>query len=192
MALGVVIFTTIDAGSGTAALIAYIAVFGFGFGLAAQPLTDTVMAAVPVEDAGIGSAVNDVSRELGSALGIAILGAIVSGLYRGNVSDRLDGQVPDEVVELANEGIGVLGVASQELPAPVATTAVTEANAAFIDAMTTGFWFSVAFLTAGIATALFLLPNRSRAGQALRVEQPVPPTIEPEPRAAERELISVG
>ena len=143
------------------------------------------------------AAVRDSGVQLGFALqsryaSFAILGAIVSGLYRGNVSDRLDGQVPDEVVELANEGIGVLGVASQELPAPVATTAVTEANAAFIDAMTTGFWFSVAFLTAGIATALFLLPNRSRAGQALRVEQPVPATIEPEPRAAERELISVG
>ncbi|HJN93627.1 MAG TPA: MFS transporter, partial [Dehalococcoidia bacterium] len=56
--------------------------FGFGGGMALAPLTDTVMAAVPVNVAGIGSAVNDVSRELGAALGIAITGSIVSGIYR--------------------------------------------------------------------------------------------------------------
>lgn len=51
MAFGTVLFTGVDATTGTLSLILYIMVFGFGFGLAALPLTDTVMAAVPVEDA---------------------------------------------------------------------------------------------------------------------------------------------
>jgi MFS family permease len=51
---------------GVLQVIAPLALFGFGGGLVLAPLTDTVMAAVPVEDAGVGSAVNDVSRELGA------------------------------------------------------------------------------------------------------------------------------
>jgi hypothetical protein len=51
-----------------------------------------VMAAVPVDDAGVGSALNDVSRELGSALGIAAVGSFVSSLYRANLDVLLAGQ----------------------------------------------------------------------------------------------------
>lgn len=170
MAFGTYLFTGVDATSETLPLIVYIMVFGFGFGLAAQPLTDTVMAAVPLEDAGIGSAVNDVSRELGSALGVAILGSIVSGLYRGNVESELAGQVPDEVIDLAGEGIGVITVAAGELPAEVAAATFTGANQAFIDAMTTGFWFSIGFLVIGLLVSLTMLPNRSRDEQALRID----------------------
>jgi EmrB/QacA subfamily drug resistance transporter len=170
MALGVVLFTTVDIGTSALSSIVYIMVFGFGFGLASQPLTDTVMAAVPVEDAGIGSAVNDVSRELGSALGIAILGSIVSSFYRSNIESELDGQVPDELIEMAGEGLGVLGVASQELEPDVAATLVSAANTAFIDAMTSGFWFSFGFLGLGVLASLVLLPKRSRDVQVVRVE----------------------
>jgi len=104
MAIGTALFTGVTGATEASTLITFIMIFGFGFGLAAQPLTDTVMAAVPVEDAGIGSAVNDVSRELGSAMGVAILGSIVSALYRSNVSTALDGQVPGDVVDAAREG----------------------------------------------------------------------------------------
>jgi len=180
MALGIALFTGVDATTGAATSIAYIMVFGFGFGLAAQPLTDTVMAAVPVEDAGIGSAVNDVSRELGSALGVAILGSIVSGLYRGNVEEQLVGRVPDEVIELAGEGIGVIGVAAQELPADVATTALTAASGSFIDAMTTGFWFSFGFLALGAVVSALLLPNESREAQVVRIADDGSNTVAPQ------------
>jgi EmrB/QacA subfamily drug resistance transporter len=178
MALGTALFTGVDAGTDALSLIAFIMVFGFGFGLAAQPLTDTVMAAVPVEDAGIGSAVNDVSRELGSALGVAILGSIVSSFYRGNVEADLAGQVPDDVVELASEGLGVIGVAAQQLPGDVAGTAVAGANQAFIDAMTNGFWFSVAFLGLGLAVSLTMLPDRVRRAQAIRAVEPIDLEVE--------------
>ncbi|MFT7476617.1 MAG: hypothetical protein ACI81L_003574, partial [Verrucomicrobiales bacterium] len=173
MALGVILFTTVDEGTAALSSIGYIMVFGFGFGLASQPLTDTVMAAVPIEDAGIGSAVNDVSRELGSALGIAILGSIVSSFYRSNIETELAGQVPDELIEVAGEGLGVLGVAAQQLEPDVAATLVSGANTAFIDAMTAGFWLSAGFLGIGVLTSLFLLPKRSREDQVIRDEPSV-------------------
>ena len=62
--------------------------FGLGAGLGMPAMTDTVMAAVPERDAGVGSALNDVSRQLGGALGVAIIGSVVNDAYRSNLADH--------------------------------------------------------------------------------------------------------
>ncbi len=170
MATAIALLTRFDADTSTWSAIFHIALFGFGFGLGVQPMTDSVMASVPVEDAGIGSAVNDVSRELGSALGVAIVGAFVSGLYRSNVADELDGVLPDEVVELAGEGLGVAGLAARELEPGQAAALVDGTSRAFIDAMTAGFWLSAACLAAGVVMVLRLVPTTSRTDQVAREE----------------------
>ena len=170
MGVGVILLTAIAADSSTWSLIGRVMVVGFGFGLAAQPLTDTVMAAVPVEDAGIGSAVNDVSRELGSALGVAIIGSVVSHLYRTNVNENLGGTVPSEIVRVAGEGVGIARVAVQSLDPSVAARSIAGANTAFTDAMTSGFWISAGFIAVGLLSSLFLLPNKVRATQVTRNE----------------------
>ena len=87
MTVATALFTGVDAGWEALTAIALITLFGFGFGLGMPALTDAVMASVPIEDAGVGSAVNDVSRELGSALGVAVIGSFISSLYRSNVED---------------------------------------------------------------------------------------------------------
>jgi DHA2 family multidrug resistance protein-like MFS transporter len=142
--------------------------FGFGFGLGMPSLTDMVMASVPVEDAGVGSAVNDVSRELGSALGVAILGSFISSIYRSNVEDELGGQVSAEVIESAKEGIGVVAATVPSLPADVGATTFEGASTAFVDAMNSGFWFSAAVLATGVGLAAWLLPNQARMEQVER------------------------
>ena len=65
------------------------------------------MAAVPERDAGVASAVNDVSREFGGALGIATIGSIVAGFYRSNVENVLPQGVPAELAELVWDHFGV-------------------------------------------------------------------------------------
>ena len=151
------------------------------------------MASVPVEDAGVGSAVNDVSRELGSALGVAAIGSFISSIYRGNVEDRLDGVVDGSVVEAAKEGLGVLGGQAEALPADVALTAIGESSGAFVDAMNSGFWLSAAVLAAGAVLAYTLLPAVSRVEQVERGDEPDPdrtadrnPVGDPRPRAHPR------
>ena len=164
---GLVWLSAVDASSSFTYIAIGLAAFGFGGGMALAPLTDTVMAAVPVNDAGIGSAVNDVSRELGAALGIAIVGSFVGSIYRGNVEDRLDGGVDPEIVQTTSEGIGVAVVAAQSLPADIAATVVGAANDAFVDAFTTGLLISAGFMAAATLAAVVLLPNRMRETQAL-------------------------
>jgi EmrB/QacA subfamily drug resistance transporter len=177
MTAAVLILATVSADWSAGIEIATIMLFGFGFGLGMPSLTDMVMASVPVEDAGVGSAVNDVARELGSALGVAVLGTFISGIYRSNVQAELEGQVPDEVVEAATEGIGVVAGALPSLPPDVASVTFEGASAAFIDAMNLGFFFSAAVLASGVGLAAWLLPNQARTDQVLR-EAEVDPTPE--------------
>ena len=59
---------------------------GVGMGLAMAPATDSIMGSLPPERAGVGSAVNDTTREIGGALGVAILGSITSASYAASIT----------------------------------------------------------------------------------------------------------
>jgi EmrB/QacA subfamily drug resistance transporter len=166
MIAGVLLLTGIDIESSALSVMIPLGIFGFGAGLGFPALTDTVMAAVPEADAGIGSAVNDVSRELGGALGVATIGSVVSTLYRSNVNDALASRLPDEVVELAGEGIGVASISAANLPEDLGATLVSAANQAFIDAMSTGFRISAALLLTSVVIAFTLIPRHMRTEQA--------------------------
>ena len=76
-----------------------------GMAIVAAPATSGIMNAVPMSKAGVGSAVNDTTRELGGALGIAVFGSIVNSAYRANIDLGGLGLSPSEVAE-AEESIG--------------------------------------------------------------------------------------
>jgi len=172
MAAAMLLFTQVTADWNALTEISVIMLFGFGFGLGMPALTDSIMASVPVEDAGVGSAVNDVSRELGSALGVAILGSFINGIYRADVGDRLEGQVPEEAIELAREGIGVVAAAGDSLSPAVAQTTFETASASFVDAMGSGFFLGAGVMVAAVVAAGTLLPRTARTTQVSRDEDP--------------------
>jgi EmrB/QacA subfamily drug resistance transporter len=180
MIAGILLLTGVGIGTSTVGVIIPLVIFGFGAGLGMPALTDTVMAAIPEADAGIGSAVNDVSRELGGALGVAAIGSFVSSLYRSNVTEALGGVLPPATVELAGENVGVAAASARSLPADVAATVTGAANGAFVDAMTAGFALSAVILIGAVVVALTLVPRRMRTVQAV-VEGPQDPEPGSEP-----------
>ena len=171
--------TRLEVDSGTLSALIPLMLFGVGGGLGMTPLTDTVMAAVPVGDAGVGSAVNDFTRELGAALGIAVIGSIVNGLYRANLGDGLDGAVPGPVADLAGEGIGVAAVVAGQLPAEAGERLLAVANPAFVDALAVGFATSASFLVLAALVSFVGLPKQMRAGQQGPEPQTAPAVLEP-------------
>jgi hypothetical protein len=124
------------------------------------------MAAVPERDAGIGSAVNDVSRQLGGALGVALIGSVVNADYRSNVRAALPATVEPELARVAEDSIGVASQAAAGLPPDAAAALTQAANAAYVDAITSGFVLSAIALGAALVVALTLVPRRMRAAQA--------------------------
>ena len=79
--LGLAVAATIGTSSGYGRLAVALVFMGAGMGLAGAPATESIMGSLPPERANIGSAVNDTTRELGGALGVAIVGSIMSSLY---------------------------------------------------------------------------------------------------------------
>jgi EmrB/QacA subfamily drug resistance transporter len=179
LAMGLALLSFVDADSSTLQIVATMCFFGLAGGLGLVPLTDTVMGAVPVEESGVASAVNDVSRELGAALGVAVVGSAVSGFYRASIEQELAGSLPPEVVHSAGDGLGMVAVIANSLPADAAARLVEASNIAFVDAISLGFLISAAVLVAPITVAAMFLPGRRRATTEAEVVVTIATAVEP-------------
>ena len=160
------VLTLLEVDASFAVPIIGMALFGFGFGIVMPTVTDTIMAAVPVDEAGIGSSMNDTSRELGFALGVAILGSIVTSIYRNDVTEGLADVASSGVVTGVAESLGSLGQVASLLPPEVASAVTIVANQAFVDAMRIGVLAGIGIVGLSIAIALLTMPRRMRTGQA--------------------------
>ena len=89
-AAGLAVAATVGTDTGYGRLAIAFVTMGAGMGLAGAPATESIMNALPAARANIGSAVNDTTRELGGALGVAVVGSVTSALY----TDRLPADVP--------------------------------------------------------------------------------------------------
>ena len=124
-------------------------IIGLGMGLTMTPSTEAITETLPPEKQGVASALNDVSRELGGAVGIALLGSVLSAGYRSAIEPALAG-VPSELAEPASEGIGAaFGVAANAgAEAPIIINA---AKHAFVDGWIQSMWLGV-----GMAAVAFV------------------------------------
>ena len=170
---GMAVFSQIEVGTAYWVPVLGILLFGLGAGIAMPTVTDTIMASVPVNDAGIGSAMNDLSRELGIVIGVAALGSLVSGLYRSDVKTSLDGVVPPATAEQVGDSLGGIGAVTADLPPTVASFVLQTANQSFVDALNVGFLAAAGFVAVALVVAATLLPSRSRTIQANLDDDPI-------------------
>ncbi len=117
-------------------VIAFV-LLGVGMGSTAAVSTGRLMSSVPQSKAGVGSAVNDTTREVGGAFGIAVLGSILNSAYRNGIDVSQLTNVPPEVAGAASESMGGALFASRELAPEFAQTVRSVAATAFTDAFTT-------------------------------------------------------
>ncbi len=137
-----------------------LVLLGAGLSLTAAPATGSIMSAVPAAKAGVGSAVNDTTREVGGALGIAVLGSIASAVYRTAVD--LDGLLlPQPVAAAARESVGAAAGIAESLPGGSVLTA--RAGLAFTEAFNaTSVVAGLVALTAAVAVAAVFTPRAER------------------------------
>ncbi|MEU6531033.1 DHA2 family efflux MFS transporter permease subunit [Streptomyces sp. NPDC046928] len=119
---------------------------GVGMGLSMTPSTEAVTASLPRERQGVASALNDVTREFGTALGVALLGALVSTGYRSAIDDRLHG-VPQDAANTAREGVAnAVEVAGGT--GPHAPDLLQAAHQSFVDGWQRAMWAGAAIMGA--------------------------------------------
>lgn len=132
--------------SGWGVLAGAMCLMGAGSGLAMPAAMSAMMGAIPDEHAGVGSALNDTIQQAGAALGVAILGAVLSSTFTGNM--------PSDASQAARTSIGdALAVAGSTGDKSL----VASAHSAFTDAMSASFLAGAAGVVAAAVLALFLM-----------------------------------
>jgi EmrB/QacA subfamily drug resistance transporter len=138
-----------------------LALFGLGMGCTIAPATDSIMGSLPRDKAGVGSAVNDTTRQTGGALGVAILGSLFSTIYSGGLGD-LPAQLPPQVRSAVGDGIGNAVRAAAQLPPDQAKPVLDVAKSAFTDGFGAATIGAACAVFLGALIALVALPSRPR------------------------------
>ncbi|MCP2266853.1 MFS transporter [Promicromonospora thailandica] len=139
----------VSADGGYLTVLPGLIVLGLGTGLAMTPSTEAITSALPDRQQGVASAINDLTRELGAALGIALLGGLLTAGYQSAIAPRLEG-LPGHLARAANEGVANAFVAGQSA-GPFAERLMSAAADAFVTGWQQAMWVGVA-----LAGALFV------------------------------------
>jgi EmrB/QacA subfamily drug resistance transporter len=155
---GMVAFATLDGGSSYAGLLVAQLILGVGIGLAMTPATNAIVSSLPAAKQGVASAVNDTTREIGTALGIALMGSMFTTGYRHAIDGHLAG-LPAGVAGQAREAPGLALAAAQHLGRGGDALAAA-AGHAFTSGMRLAMVIGAALLMSAAAFVWFRGPDR--------------------------------
>jgi hypothetical protein len=128
------------------------------------PATESIMGSLPRAKAGVGSAMNDTTRQVGGAVGVALLGSILASAFRPKVQDLLHGNVPASLLGKIEDSLGsALGVARDDAAAkPFAGRIIDAAQHSFVSGMHAAVLVAAAIAVIGGIGVVIWLPARAR------------------------------
>ena len=137
-----------------------------GMSLTMAPATESIMSSLPLGKAGVGSAVNDTTRQVGGAMGVAIIGSVLSSIYASNLGDFLagtpiQGRAATGIKESLGAALGVAQNLAKSAP-ELAASLAHAANTAFVDGMQVGILVAAGATFVGAVVAFIWLPARAR------------------------------
>jgi predicted MFS family arabinose efflux permease len=161
LAAGLLLLAQADTSSPVTLVLAAELLMGVGIGAATAPATDSIMGSLPLAHASVGSAVNDTTRVAGGALGVAVLGSVLSSVYRADMDQVAMSGLPGPARDLRSDSLlGALTVAEQA-GGTVGAHLSDVAQAAFVSGMHSAVLVSATIAMCGCLVALAFLPRRS-------------------------------
>jgi len=165
---GLILYASAAASSGYLHYMLAMSVIGVGIGLAMAPATQSIMSALPPAKAGVGSAINDTTRNLGSVLGIAVIGSIVTSAYKTALGPaRIAAAVP----QAARQSVGAATQIAHRLQQPLGHELATVAHDAFVHAADRGVLVPAGITIAGAIVAARTLPGPAPAAEPAPAQQ---------------------
>jgi EmrB/QacA subfamily drug resistance transporter len=160
VAVGLGIFANVTVDSSYLFVASSLLISGLGVGIAMTPATDSIMGSLPLDKAGVGSAVNDTTREVGGALGVAILGSVLSSAYASEMASKV-GSLSAGDGAIAKDSLGGAFSVAGSLSPEAAAALLDASKHAFVHAEVTGLLVGTAISVVGALIALVFLPSRA-------------------------------
>jgi EmrB/QacA subfamily drug resistance transporter len=162
-AVGLILASRLTAGASYPEVLVSLVVLAAGLALVMPPATESIMGSLPLAKAGVGSAVNDTTRQVGGALGVAVLGSVMSSTYGPRVSDAISGlPVSSEQATAIHDQLGAALRAASEIGGEPGRMLADAASSGFADGMSTAFIIGAAALALGAVIVALFLPARAR------------------------------
>jgi EmrB/QacA subfamily drug resistance transporter len=160
-ALSQLLMLSLGTHSSTVWVIFITVLLGVGMANIMAPATDSIMGSLPKEKAGVGSAMNDTTRQVGGAVGVALLGSILTSHYTGSVASALHGHVPGALADTASQSIGsAVGVASDPANHAFAQQILDVTKQSFVEGLHTAVIVGATIIVLGAIAVLKWLPAR--------------------------------
>ncbi|MFJ1793268.1 MFS transporter [Kitasatospora griseola] len=183
MGLGIAVLGLIRVDSAYLLIGSSFLALGTAEGVVYTLSSDLVLGTAPADKAGAASAVSETAYELGAALGIALVGSVVTALYAGSLT--VPSTTDPALADQAGQSLGGAVQAAATLPGDLAGQLLTSANNAFVHGINIAAWVSAALLLAAAALARHLLRPRTNAstdtGAGTTPTAPGLPETHPEP-----------
>ena len=144
-------------------IVGQMLVLGVGMGLTSAPATEAIMGVVPKEQSGIGSAVNDATRELGGTIGVAVIGSVFASVYQARLADvPATSSLPDPVLAQARDSVGAALIAADQLGVAgqpdLAGQLASLATSGFLDGFAVGCMVAALVALVGVLVAGLFVP----------------------------------
>lgn len=158
--VGVLLLSGLDASSTYGQVLIGMFVMAAGMGLTMTPMTDLIMSSVPRDKAGVGSAMNDTTRELGTTLGVAILGSLLSSAYSSGLPAGVD-RLPDDAREAVTGSLGGALAVSEQIGGDLGRQLADAAKAAWSDGVQLAFLVGAGIVFAAAIISFAFLDRHS-------------------------------
>jgi EmrB/QacA subfamily drug resistance transporter len=163
MATGLLLSTSLDASSSYGSIAWRMVVMATGMALVMAPATDSIMGSLPLAKAGVGSAVNDTTRQIGGAVGVAVVGSVFSSIYASEVGDAIAGRpVPPNVADGIKDSVGFALQAAGRIGGEAGAALADAARSAFVDGFHAGLIVGGVVAAIGAVCVVLWLPARAR------------------------------
>lgn len=142
-------------------VVASMVLMAAGLAFTMGPATDAIMGALPAARAGVGSAVNDTTREVGGTLGVAVIGSVMSSVFGPRLADSLHALgAPQQAVDAARESVVAAFAVASRMPGETGARAVDAVRTAFMAGFTDGALVAAGITAAAAVAVLVFLPAR--------------------------------